>query len=214
MPRIEPFEKYIDQYEKWFVTNRYAYLSEIEAIRRHLPTYGRGLEIGVGSGLFAAPLGISHGVEPSGKMRVQAVSRGINVVAGVAEELPFEDNSYEYAAMITTICFVDDLKKSIQESHRVIKSRGKLIIGMVDKNSRIGKLYRKFKYKNIFYSCATFYATAEIVDLLQEVGFTGFYFTQTIFKKLDQINKPEEVREGFGSGSFVVISGKKKETTP
>ena len=213
MPCIAPFEKYLDQYEKWFIANRYAYLSELEAIRRHLPPNGRGLEIGVGSGLFAAPLGIFYGVEPSAKMRTLAVNRGINVVDGVAEELPFEDNSYDYGLMITTICFVDDLKRSIQEAYRVIKSGGKLIIGMVDKDSRIGKLYRKFQHKNVFYRWATFYATTDVVDLLKEVGFIRFYFTQTIFKKLDQINKQEEVREGFGSGSFVVVSGKKKENT-
>ncbi|NQU27506.1 MAG: hypothetical protein HQ528_04385 [Candidatus Marinimicrobia bacterium] len=72
MAKIEPFEKYIDQYEAWFVHNRYAYQSEIEAVRYHLPNEGRGLEIGVGCGLFAKPLGIHYGVDPSEKMCTRA----------------------------------------------------------------------------------------------------------------------------------------------
>lgn len=67
MSKIEPFEKYLDLYEDWFVQNRYAYQSEVEAVRRHLSPESRGLGIGVGSGLFAEPLGIHDGVEPSEK---------------------------------------------------------------------------------------------------------------------------------------------------
>lgn len=46
MPKTEPFEKYFDQYEDWFVQNQYGYRSEIDAIRSHLPAHGTGLEIG------------------------------------------------------------------------------------------------------------------------------------------------------------------------
>ena len=62
MPKIEPFEKCLDLYEDWFVKNRYVYQSEVEAVRRHLPPKSIGLEIGVGSGLFAKPLGIHVGL--------------------------------------------------------------------------------------------------------------------------------------------------------
>ena len=206
MPKIEPFERYFEKYEEWFVQNRYAFQSEIEAVRRHLPSRSRGIEIGVGSGLFAEPLGIHVGLEPSREMRSIAVKRGVDVVEGIAEHLPFMDDFYDFALMVTTICFLDDVPKSIIEAQRVVKPGGKLIIGLVDKNSPIGKLYQQNQQENVFYRDATFYSTDEIVALMKQAGFHGFYFTQTIFRVLNEISETEEVKKGFGEGSFVVIS--------
>ena len=207
MPKIEPFEKYTDQYEDWFVQNKYAFKVEIKAVRKHIPKQGRGIEIGVGSGLFAKPLRIHIGLEPSVKMRSIAVKRGVNVVDGTAENLPFMDDFYDFALMVTTICFVDDVEKSIHEAKRIIKPGGKLIIGLIDKNSPIGKMYKEHQKESVFYKDASFYSTDEIVGYMKKTGFQDFYFTQTIFTSLDKINENEQVKEGFGEGSFVVISG-------
>lgn len=77
---------HINQYENWFVQNCCAYQSEIEVARRHLPAQGRGLEIVVGSGLFAEPFGIHDGIVPSAKMCKRAVQRGVKKeVDGVSE---------------------------------------------------------------------------------------------------------------------------------
>jgi len=207
MPKTEPFDKYIDQYEDWFVQNRYAYQSELEAVRRHLPAQGKGLEIGVGSGLFAEPLGISHGIEPSAEMRKLAVKRGIHVIHGVAEKLPVGDHLYDYAVMVTTICFLDDVLVALQESRRILRPGGKLIIGFVDRNSPIGQLYQKHKDENVFYREARFYSVDQVTAYMKLAGFYEFFYTQTIFSMLDEISKPEEIKEGYGEGSFVVISG-------
>ena len=63
--KIAPFEQYASRYESWFSKHRFAYKSELEAVRRQLPWGKNGIEIGVGSGRFAAPLGIKLGLEPS-----------------------------------------------------------------------------------------------------------------------------------------------------
>ena len=210
MAKIEPFEKYLNLYEDWFVQNRFSYQSEVEAVRLHVPKKGLGLEIGVGSGLFAEPLGIQYGVEPSTKMFTKASKRGVKVVAGVAEKLPFIDNSYDFVLMVTTICFLDDIIKSFEEARRVIKPKGKLIIGFVDKNSPIGKIYQKYKHQNVFYRFAKFYSVSQITDFLNQTNFNDFHFTQTIFQMLDQIKKVEKIKTGFGHGSFVVVSGIKR----
>jgi hypothetical protein len=34
MPKIEPFERYANKYEDWFERNKFAYESELRAIRR------------------------------------------------------------------------------------------------------------------------------------------------------------------------------------
>jgi diaminopimelate epimerase len=70
MAKVEPFEKYTSQYEDWFERNKFLYESELAAIREQLPERGKGIEIGVGSGRFAAPLGIKLGIEPSHKITI------------------------------------------------------------------------------------------------------------------------------------------------
>ncbi len=55
MPKVEPFETYAIQYEAWFEKNKFAYESELEAVRRLTPKQGTGVEIGMGTG--SAPYG-------------------------------------------------------------------------------------------------------------------------------------------------------------
>jgi SAM-dependent methyltransferase len=211
MPKTEAFEKHFIQYETWFIQNSLAYQSELDAVRCHLPTRGRGFEIGVGSGLFAVPFGIDNGIEPSARMRGQAQKRGVKyVIAGVAENLPYRNNVFDFALMVTTICFLDDVPMALREAGRVIKPGGKLIIGFVDGASPIGKLYDKYKNENVFYRNAVFYTVGEVAGFLKQVNFHRLQYSQTIFQMLDKIKEPEKVKEGSGEGSFVVISGTKE----
>ncbi|RLG18640.1 SAM-dependent methyltransferase [Candidatus Micrarchaeota archaeon] len=205
MARIEPFEKYPSRYEDWFNRNKFVYETELQAIRKLLPKNGKGIEIGVGSGRFAAPLGVKLGVEPSRKMREFAQKRGIEVVDGVAEKLPFEGNIFDFVLMVTTICFVDDIDASFREAYRVLLPGGSLIIGFIDKNSNLGKIYQEHKAKSVFYKIATFYSITEVVSYLKKAGFKDFEFVQTIFHNLTEIKSIEPVKKGYGEGSFVVV---------
>ena len=107
MPRVAPFEAHHQRYEAWFEKHEAAYISEFLALRPFVPREGCGVEIGVGSGRFAVPLGVQVGVDPSPAMLLHASARGIKVVEGVAENLPFEVGTFDYALVVTTICFVD-----------------------------------------------------------------------------------------------------------
>lgn len=82
MPKVEPFERYTDRYEQWFEDNEYAYESELAALRRLLPSFRRGVEVGVGSGWFAVPLGTQVGVDPSEAMLAHARNRNIDAIRG------------------------------------------------------------------------------------------------------------------------------------
>jgi SAM-dependent methyltransferase len=205
MARIEPFEKHPLQYEQWFDRHKFAYESELQAIRKLLPQHGNGLEIGIGSGRFAAPLGIKLGLEPSSKMMEIAQARGIEVIGGVGESLPFRDSQFDFATMVTTICFLDDVEVAFSEAYRILKPGGCLIIGFIDKDSSIGQLYQQHKNENVFYRVATFYSVDEVVSHLKIAGFKVFNFAQTIFHSLAEIKGIEPVREGYGEGSFVVV---------
>lgn len=209
MARIEPFEKHPLQYEQWFDRHKFAYESELQAIKKLLPQRGNGLEIGVGSGRFAAPLGIKLGLEPSRKMMEIAQGRGIEVIGGVGESLPFRNSQFDFATMVTTICFLDNVEVAFNEAYRILKPGGCLIIGFIDKDSSIGQLYQQHKDENVFYRIATFYSVDEVVSHLKMAGFKSFNFTQTIFHDLAEIKGIEPVRDGYGEGSFVVVKAVK-----
>lgn len=209
MAKTQPFDKHTSQYEAWFEENKYAYLSELQAIRALMPESENCIEIGVGSGRFAQPLGIKTGVEPSQKMRDIAEKRGIHTLEGIAEDLPLEDAKYDLVLMVTTICFVDNLNKAFQEASRILKPGGQILIGFIDKESPVGKLYRKYQQESVFYRDAIFYSVDEVVEELINTGFSHFEFSQTIFHPLDKIKKIEPIKEGYGEGSFVVIKGYK-----
>ena len=124
MPKVDVFEENSAAYEAWFDLNPFAYQSELRAIKELLPEKGRGVEIGVGSGQFAKPLGIEIGIEPSFKMAELARSKGIHVIDAVAESLPFDDHEFDFVLLVTTICFVDDPVLAFKEIRRILKPGG------------------------------------------------------------------------------------------
>ncbi len=209
MGGIDVFNKYFDEYEQWFVENKAVYETEIEAVKKLLPKDQNGLEIGVGSGRFAVPLGIKTGVEPSDKMADISRKQGINVVKGFAEELPFDDETFDYALIVVTICFVDDPIRTIKEAKRIIKKGGYLIIAIVDRDSFLGQIYESIKDENKFYRYATFFSTDDIIAMMKREGFNNIQTIQTLFKPLDKIKEKDEIREGYGEGGFVVIKAQK-----
>jgi SAM-dependent methyltransferase len=200
-----PFDVYHHRYEAWFVDHQAAYWSELLAVRALTPWAGLGMEIGVGSGRIAAPLGIRIGLDPSAAMLSHAARRGIAVVRGVAEAMPFRTASFDYVLNVTTICFLEDVKVALAETYRVLKPAGHFILGFIDSNSALGKEYGAHKSENVFYQAATFYSAGEIAGLLMEAGFSEQIWAQTLSRPLSQIREPEPVQVGRGQGAFLVV---------
>jgi SAM-dependent methyltransferase len=210
MAKIRPFEEYTSEYERWFRENQLIYIAELNAIMRVLPRTGKGLDIGVGTGRFAAPFGIDLGLEPSIRMLKIARQHGIQVIKGIAEALPFKSDRFDFALMVTTICFLDDIGSAFREVHRILKRGGRFVIGFIDRNSSLGKIYEKDKKGSEFYKMATFYSVREVISRLKQSGFGHFNFCQTVFHPLNDIRGIEPVVNGFGQGSFVAISAENK----
>ena len=197
------YDQFANEYDAWFEKHPNLYQSELLAMKQAIPQHQTGIEIGVGSGRFAEPLNIKYGVEPSENMAVLARQRGIKVFDAVAENLPIEDESYDCATMVTTVCFLDDIPKAFSEAHRILKPKGTFIVGLIDRNSDLGKKYEWQKSTNKFYRDAHFHSTEEITRLLADSGFGNFSYRQTVFHP--EKNKVEQPLVGYGTGSFVVI---------
>jgi SAM-dependent methyltransferase len=201
------FDKYYEKYDFWYDRNKFAYLSEIKALKKAVPAQGRGLEIGVGTGRFASVLGIKNGIDPSLKMINIARKRGIKARLGIGEKVPFQCQVFDYIAIIITLCFVRDPGKVIGEAMRLLKKGGKLIVGIVDKESFLGKYYKR--KKSVFYKNARFFSVKEITSLMEKAGFGKFAYCQTLFSLPEKMKRAENPRKGFDRGGFVVISAEK-----
>lgn len=201
------FNRYYKRYDAWYDKNKFAYLSEMETVKKVLPKKGKGLEIGVGTGRFAAPLGIQYGVDPSEKMIDIARQRGVDARLGFGERLPFKNSYFNYVAIIITLCFVKNPDEVLKEARRVLKKNGKVIIGIIDKNSFLGKFYQN--KKSLFYKQANFFSAKEVISLLKGAGFNPGLCYQSIFKMPDKMDSIEKPKKGFGKGGFVVICARK-----
>ncbi len=211
MTGINAFDGNVQQYEQWFLDHPLAYVSELHAVRDLMPA-GSGIEIGVGTGRFAAPLGIRKGIEPSPAMAERAREKGIEVLRGKAENLPFKSAEFDFVLMVTTVCFLDDIDMAFTEVHRVLKPGGSFVAGFIDRESPLGKEYLKRRDKSVFYKEAVFYSVPEIVDHMERAGFGAFRYRQTLFAPLGEMHAPDPVKEGYGQGSFVVVRGEKAGT--
>jgi ubiquinone/menaquinone biosynthesis C-methylase UbiE len=98
---------------------------------------GRVLEIGGGTGANLPYYGsnvealtITEPAEPmarrlEGKLREQPVTA--DVMRAPAEQLPFEDDSFDTAVSTLVLCTVDDQDRSLGELRRVLKPGGQLL---------------------------------------------------------------------------------------
>ncbi|WP_455277130.1 class I SAM-dependent methyltransferase [[Eubacterium] cellulosolvens] len=208
---IQIFEKFCQEYDNWFSRNKWIYRSEIEAVKKLIPKHGLGLDVGVGTGRFSFPFGIKIGIDPSKMMGLIAKKRGINIICGVGELLPFRKEIFDFVLIVTTICFVKEPLITLKEIKRILKIGGSIIIGFIDKNSELGKLYESKKDESKFYRTAKFYSAEKMQKWLDMLSFSDLTIYQTLFHNLNEINTVESIKEGYGKGGFLVFKGKKQK---
>ena len=207
----EVFDEKFLEYDRWFETKgEKIYLSELKALKKifEINNFKKPIfEIGVGTGRFSIPLNIKYGIEPSEKMSKIAKKRGIKVVKGTAEDLPLKDKSVGTFLLIVTICFLDNLHKSLKEIKRVLKNKGDLIIGFVPQNSEWGKLYiKKKKEGNPYYKSAEFYEYNHLKNILQNLDFKETRTVSTLTLPPQKFNSIEEPFSGYNKkAGFVII---------
>jgi SAM-dependent methyltransferase len=148
---------------------------------------------------------VSVGVDRASAVLRYAARRGIRVARAVAEHLPFGEGVFDYALIVTTICFVDDPAATLAEAHRVLRPGGVLGVGLVDRESALGRSYLAQRNENVFYRDAVFYAPDEVEGLVRAAGFRELTWVQTLAGPVLETPDVEPVREGRGAGGFVVV---------
>ncbi|GLI52772.1 class I SAM-dependent methyltransferase [Thermodesulfovibrio yellowstonii] len=170
----EPFENYATQYDAWYDSERgkIVYENEKRCLKRIInDCKGKVLEVGVGTGRFAVIAEEAFGVDVARAPLRIAKSRGIKVIQAKAEELPFRDKAFCCVMFIVTLCFVKKPLLALSEANRVLKDKGKIIIGDVFLDSEWGRFYEQKKREgHVFYRFAKFYSFEDFRKIVNSAG--------------------------------------------
>jgi SAM-dependent methyltransferase len=209
-----PFERFASKYDAWFEQEGSLIFDiEVRAFLKILPSLPKPwIEIGVGSGRFAKALGIETGVEPALNLGKMAQERGIEVTPARGEDRVFPRASFGTAFLIVTLCFLDDPIAVLQRITEMLHSGGKLVLGLIVKESPWAHFYTQKKREgHPFYSIALFFSYQEVLDLLHRSGFEHEKTVSALFQAPGQVECMESPREGFSpqAGFTIMVAGKK-----
>jgi SAM-dependent methyltransferase len=211
-----PFDDLAREYDAWFdKEGSLVYFIEVQAFKSLLPTLPKPwLEIGVGSGRFAQALGIGMGVDPSIKLVKMARRRGVTAFPGQGEQELFDAESFGTVFLIVTLCFLDSPLEVLREASRILMPGGKLVLGLVLKESPWGQFYQMKKAQgHRFYKFATFYSFDDVARLMAQAGFSTEKTISTLFQKPEEVHCTEESKEGYSpDAGFTIIVGAKSDS--
>ena len=166
-------------YERWLgkAPNSDILRLEIQLMRDMLkPMRGETLlDIGCGTGsclqAFLDMDLVATGMDPSSYMldiALKKIGYRADLYRGYAEDLPFDDNSFTYACLFTTLEFVEDPRKALEEACRVAKDR--VFIGVLNRYAIKG-IQRRVKgmFSASIYNHAQFFSVWELKTVLREI---------------------------------------------
>jgi len=211
---VSQFDRLAPEYDAWFdKKGSRIFFIEVKAFQELLPSLPKPwLEIGVGSGRFAQALGIETGIDPSTKLVEMARNRGINAFVGRGEQRLFDEESFGTVFLIVTLCFLDAPLDVLKEANRILTPGGKIVLGLVLKESPWGQFYQQKKAEgHRFYKCATFYGCDDVVRFLVQAGFVTERIISTLFQKPEGVQHIEEPRDGYfpDAGFTIIMAGKR-----
>ena len=92
-------------------------------INHHIPPGSKVLNVGAGQGSYEPAYCNVTAIEPSREMISRRPPASAPAIEGCAENLPFEDNSFDIALAILTIHHWLDVQKGVRELARVARSK-------------------------------------------------------------------------------------------
>jgi ubiquinone/menaquinone biosynthesis C-methylase UbiE len=178
------FDTIADGYDLWYESAEGAMCDHLEkkAISKYLPKNVQGiklLEIGCGTGhwsQFFSEYGFEvTGVDVSERMIKIAQNKDIpNASFQIADGqlLPFCDGSFDVAAAITTLEFVDNAESVVREMTRCTrKPAGQLLIGVLNVLARFNR--KREQNPESLYAKARLFAPRQLKRFLEPYGQTN-----------------------------------------
>jgi ubiquinone/menaquinone biosynthesis C-methylase UbiE len=201
-PAASIFDPIADAYDGWYDTpeGHSIFKEEARCLRQLGDDYsGRWLEVGVGTGRFATALGITHGVDLSLQMAVFAKRRGVAVQIGRVEQLPFLDRVFDGVLMALTLCFVENPEWAFYECARILRDKGRLVVGTIPADSPWGRFYIKKKTAgHPIYSHARFHTVAETIHFAEKEHFKLRTSCSALFGQPDRYqSEPSRTESGI-----------------
>jgi len=166
-------------YDQWLrrPQTQAAFELEIQLMRDLLqPMRGETiLDVGCGTGACLKAyleMGLRvTGLDPSTYMldiALDKIGNRASLYRGYAEDLPFDDNSFSYASLFTSLEFVADPKKSLEEAFRVAKDR--VFIGVLNRYAIKG-IQRRVKgiFTPTIFNHAQFFSVWELKQMIRSL---------------------------------------------
>ena len=163
--------------DRWFKKPHNRFVAELEnrlLLDMLKPMRGYSvLDIGCGTGInlvafLNAGLEVS-GIDPSPYMldiATKSVKNRADLHQGFAEDLPFNENDFNYTCINTTLEFVDNPKKVIEEACRVAKDR--IFIGVMNRYAlKCIHLRLKGMFTESVYKHARFFSIWELKRMIR-----------------------------------------------
>ena len=207
----QAFDGLAERYDAWYDTAAGQVLFDLEfaALRPLLAGTARPqLEVGVGSGRFAAALGIEVGLDPAAAPLRLAKARDVRVARGVGDQLPFGDKTFAAVALVATLCFAENPAGVLAEAGRVLRPGGRLVVGLVPLDRAWGRSYEeKGRAGHPLYRHARFQTLADHRRMLAMAGFRLVEARSTLFQTPRDEPVAEPVRrEAIAGAGFVVLA--------
>jgi len=198
--KTNPFSRLAREYDAWFDSPDGRDLFELERralVRLQAGRKGRWLEVGAGTGRFARSLGIAEGLEPAEGMSRLAVARGVRIVGGEGEHLPFRAGSYEGILFVVAICFLSDPAAVFRECRRVLKVGGWLVAGIIPAAGPWGREYaRRARSGHRYYAGARFYDAGEIARMASAAGLVAAGAASCLYDAPGALLRDKAIRPG------------------
>ena len=213
------FDDWPERYDNWFETPIGKVIKEFE-VDLAMDMLGPGpgqyiLDAGCGTGIFteyflAAGAKIK-GLDLSEPMLMRAAKKfkdkDFSYLPGDITRLPFENETFDKAISVTSIEFIEDGKKAVDELFRVVKQGGSVLVATLNSLSPwAARRTEQGKKGHPIFKSAIFRSPEEMLALAP--GIAGEYRTCIHFAKDEDPGKARDIEEsskGLNSGAFLMV---------
>jgi SAM-dependent methyltransferase len=167
IPGSEDVERYLQSCRTEFWQG--VFQVELEYIVQHLAAGGEILSVGCGPAMIESALS-ERGFRVTGldvsREALDCAPDSVRTVAGRAEDMPFPESSFDAVIYVASLQFIDDYRKAIERTTRVLRPEGALLVMLLNPESDFFK--EKSRDPNSYIRKIRHTSLREIEDVIAE----------------------------------------------